>query len=107
MGEEKRSLFDLNSSLFWAGREGCESLKSDGGGGPAGVNEGAEEGGGPAGVVEGLEMKLFVFGGWPLVILSRESGAVGGEDENGTTKPDIAEGICTDTLNKSDCDPGR
>ena len=96
MDEGKKSLFDSNSSLFWARWEGCESPKNDGGGGPAGVNEGADEGGGSAGVVEGLEIKLFDFESWPLAILDRESGVDGGDDENGTTKPDMAEGICVE-----------
>ena len=60
------------------------------------MNAGAEEGGGPAGVVEGLEIKVFDFEGWPLAIRDRESGVDGGEDENGTTKPDMVEGICVD-----------
>ena len=106
MEEENKSLFDVNSKLFWARWEGCELLKSDDGGGPAGVNEGAEEGGGPAGVVEGLEIKNLDFEGWPLAILDRESGVDGGEDENGTTKPDMVEGICVDIPTKADGDPG-
>lgn len=57
------------------------------------MNEGAEEGGGPAGVVEGLDMKLFEFDEWPLAVRDRDSGVDGGLDENGTAKPDIAEGI--------------
>lgn len=101
MDEENRSLFDLNSSLFWVRWEGCESPKIDEGGGPAGVKEGAEEGGGPAGVVEGFEKKLFDFVGWPLAILDRESGVDGGEDDNGTTKPDIAEGICVESIKQT------
>ena len=53
-----------------------ELPKTDEGGGPKGVNEGADDGGGgPAGVVEGLEAKLRE---WP--------GVEGGLELNGTLK---------------------
>lgn len=41
---------------------GCELPKTEGGGGPEGVNEFAEEGGGPAGVVDGWFARLLKEG---------------------------------------------
>ena len=62
-------------------------------GGPAGVNDGAEEGGGPAGVVERLKLKAVavVLVANPLGVCIRLSGVDGGLEEKGTVKPDIWE----------------
>ena len=80
--------FAWNRSLFWdVGRE--LPNRDDGGGGPAGVNDGIDDGGNPAGVLDTLEAKLFEVLPKPLEYLERESGVEGGLDEKGTAKPDI------------------
>ena len=45
-----------------------------------------EPGGGPAGVVDGSDAKLLING----VLFRRDSGVVGGLDEKGTWKVDMA-----------------
>jgi len=54
-----------------------ELPNADGGGGPAGVKDPAEEGGGPAGVVEG-------FAPYEKMLLDLLSGVEGGLEEKGT-----------------------
>lgn len=56
-----------------------ELPNADGGGGPAGVKDPAEEGGGPAGVVEG-------FAPYEKMLLDLLSGVEGGLEEKGTWK---------------------
>ena len=65
----------------------CELPNTEGGGGPAGVNDLAEEGGGPAGVVDGLVAKTPYECLWLSLVCLRLSGVEGGLEENGTVKP--------------------
>ena len=64
-----------------------ELPNTEGGGGPAGVNDLAEEGGGPAGVVEGWAAKPPFKFPWLSLICLRLPGVEGGLEENGTVKP--------------------
>ena len=58
-----------------------ELPNTDGGGGPAGVNEPADDGGGPAGVVEGLDAPKENCLAPSLKVLS---GVDGGLEDSGT-----------------------
>lgn len=66
----------------------CELPKMVEGGGPAGVKD-APVGGGPAGVVDGFSA-ISLKTNPSLDRFGRESGVVGGLDENGTWKVDMA-----------------
>lgn len=78
----------------------CELPKTVDGGGPAGVKDVTVSGGGPAGVVDGFSAIPPVRVGLSLEGRDLESGVVGGLDEKGTWKDDIAAKVANKVANK-------